>query len=95
MFNEGAGVTRTTDMSQLVVSHYFLIMFLFYVFFAVTLIWFLWDVKEPTPLFKMSRGHRPSVVDNFHTSHHSHHGLGGYRKLINGLRVAASGPFVC
>ena len=27
MFNEGAGVTRTTDMPQLVISHYFLIMF--------------------------------------------------------------------
>ena len=27
MFNEGAGVTRTTHMSPLVISHYFLIMF--------------------------------------------------------------------
>ena len=26
---------------------------------ALTLIWFLWDVKEPTPLFKKSRGRRP------------------------------------
>ena len=24
---------------------------------ALTLIWFLWDVKEPTPLFEKSRGH--------------------------------------
>jgi len=31
---------------------------------------------------------------NLHTSHHSHHGLGGYSKLINGLRAAASGAFV-
>ena len=26
---------------------------------ALSLIWFLWDVKEPTPLFDKSRGHRP------------------------------------
>ena len=26
---------------------------------ALTLIWFLWDVKEPTPLFEKSRGRRP------------------------------------
>ena len=26
---------------------------------ALTLIWFLWDVKEPTPLFEQSRGCRP------------------------------------
>ena len=37
----------------------------------------------------------PGVVVNLHTSHHSHHGLGGYSKLINGLRAAASGAFVC
>ena len=37
----------------------------------------------------------PGVVANLHTSHHSHHGLGGYSKLINGLRAAASGAFVC
>ena len=37
----------------------------------------------------------PDVVVNLHTSHHSHHGLGGYSKLINGLRAAASGAFVC
>ena len=29
---------------------------------------------------------------NLHTSHH---GLGGYSKLINGLRAAATGAFVC
>ena len=37
----------------------------------------------------------PGVVVNFHTSHHSHLRLGGYSKLINGLRAAASGAFVC
>ena len=26
---------------------------------ALTLMWFLWDVKEPTPLFEKSRGRRP------------------------------------
>ena len=26
---------------------------------ALALIWFLWDVKEPTPLFEKSRGRRP------------------------------------
>ena len=26
---------------------------------AITLIWLLWDVKEPTPLFEKSRGRRP------------------------------------
>ena len=26
---------------------------------ALTLIWFSWDVKEPTPLFEKSRGRRP------------------------------------
>ena len=30
-----------------------------------------------------------------HTSHHSHHGLGWCSKLLNGLRAAASGAFVC
>ena len=35
------------------------------------------------------------VVVNVHSSHHSHHGLGGYSKLTNGLRAAASGAFVC
>ena len=33
-----------------------------------------------------------SVVDLL-TSHHSHHGVSGYSKLINGLRAAASGAF--
>ena len=28
-------------------------------------------------------------------THHSHYALGGYSKLTNGLRVAASGAFVC
>ena len=37
----------------------------------------------------------PGVVVNLHSSHHSHHGLGGYSKLTNGLRAAASGAFVC
>ena len=32
---------------------------------------------------------------NLHTSHHSHRGVGGYSKLINGLRAAARGAFVC
>ena len=35
-----------------------------------------------------------SVVVNLHTSHHSH-GLGGCRKVINGLKAAATGAFVC
>ena len=37
----------------------------------------------------------PGDVVSLHTSHHSHHGLGGYSKIINGLRAAASGTFVC
>ena len=37
----------------------------------------------------------PCGVVNRHSSHHSHHGLGGYIKLTNGLRAAASGTFVC
>ena len=36
----------------------------------------------------------PGVVVNLHKSHYSHHGLGGYSKLINGPRVAASGTSV-
>ena len=54
-------------------------------------------LKEPTPLFEKSRGHRPGGVVKLHTSHHSyhsHHGLGGYSKLINGLRAAGSEAFV-
>ena len=42
---------------------------------------------------KRRRKKRETV--NLHTSHHSHHGVGGYSKLINGLRAAASGAFVC
>ena len=59
--------------------------------------WFLWDVKETRPLFEKSRGRRPRCCgEPSHTiSHHSHHGLGGYSKLTNGLRAAASGAFVC
>ena len=34
----------------------------------------------------------PGVVVNLHTSHYR---LGGYSKLLNGLRAAASGAFVC
>ena len=45
-------------------------------------------------LFEKSRGRRPPVVWKTFT-HQSHHGLGGYNKLINGLRAAASGAFVC
>ena len=62
---------------------------------ALTLIWFLQDVKKPTPLFEKSRGRRPrrcgqpSHITVF--THHSHHGLGGYIKLVNGLRAAVSG----
>ena len=32
---------------------------------------------------------------NLHTSHHSHHGVGGYSKVINGLRAAASAWRLC
>ena len=62
---------------------------------ALILIWFLWDGKETTPLFEKTRDIDPGVVVNLHTSHHSHHGLGGYNKLINGLTAAASGAIVC
>ena len=41
------------------------------------------------------RAYDPGDVVNLHTSHHSHHELGGYSKIINGLRAAASGAFVC
>ena len=30
-----------------------------------------------------------------HISCHSYHGLGGYSKVVNGLKAAASGAFVC
>ena len=42
---------------------------------------------------KRRRKKRETVT--LHTSHHSHHGLGGYSKLINELRAAVSGAFVC
>ena len=42
---------------------------------------------------KRRRKKRETV--NLHTSHHSHRGVGGYSKLINGLRAAARGAFVC
>ena len=66
--------------------------------FRLTLSWFLWEVKEPTPLFEKNRGRRPRWCSQpSHTSftHHSHHGLGGYSKLKNGLRAAVSGAIVC
>ena len=62
---------------------------------ALTLVGFLWDVKNPHHCSKSVGDVDPSVVVNLHSSHHSHHGLGGYSKLINGLRAAASGAFVC
>ena len=46
---------------------------------------------SPVSLFDVGHG----VVVSLHTSHHSHHGLGGYSKLINGLMAAATGAFVC
>ena len=60
---------------------------------ALSLIWFLWDVKEPTSLFKKSRTQTPVLWSTF--THHSHHGLGRYSKLTNGLRADTSGAFVC
>ena len=42
---------------------------------------------------KRRRKKRETV--NLHTSHHSHHGVGGYSKLINGLRAAASAWRLC
>ena len=55
------------------------------------------DVKEPTLLFKKSRGSFYGGV--FYLScitNHSYLGLWvGNRKLINGLIVAASGTLVC
>ena len=47
------------------------------------IIWFLWDIKERTPLFEKSRGRRPRWCGqpSHDTSHHSHHGLGGHSKL--------------
>ena len=43
----------------------------------------------------LRRARVPCGVFNRHSSHHSHHGLGGYSKLINELRAAASGAFAC
>ena len=62
---------------------------------ALTLVLFLWDVKNPHHCSKSVGDVDPGVVVNLHSSHHSHHGLGGYSKLTNGLRAAASGAFVC
>ena len=62
---------------------------------ALTLVWFLCDVKNLHHCSKSVGDIELGVVVNLHSSHHSHHGLGGYSKLINGLRAAASGAFVC
>ena len=62
---------------------------------ALTLVWFLWDLKNPYYCSKSVREVDPGDVVNLHSSKHSHHGLAGYSKLINGLRAAASGAFVC
>ena len=62
---------------------------------ALTLVWFSWDLKYPHYCSKSVRDVDPGDVVNLHSSHHSRHGLGGYSKLINGLRAAASGAFVC
>ena len=61
---------------------------------ALALIWFLWDVKEPTPLFEKSKGCRPRWCGQ---PSHIIHILGwvGKSKFINGLIPAASGAFVC
>ena len=51
---------------------------------ALTLIWFLVGRKRTHPrVGDVDLG----VVVNLHTSHHSHHGLGGYSKLTNELRA--------
>ena len=42
---------------------------------------------------KRRRKKRETV--NLHTSHNSHHGEGGYSKVINGLRAAASAWRLC
>ena len=62
---------------------------------ALTLIWFLWDINEPTPLFKSVGDIDPGGVVNLHTSHHSHHGLSGYSKLINGPGWLPVAPLYC
>ena len=52
-------------------------------------------LKNPHHCSKRVGDVDPGVVVNLHTSHHSHHGLGGYSKGTNGLRAAASDAFVC
>ena len=49
--------------------------------------------REYSPVSLLDVGH--AFVVSLHTSHHSHHGLGGYSKLINGLKAAATDAFVC
>ena len=49
--------------------------------------------REYSPVSLLDVGH--GVVVSLHTLHHSHHGLGGYSKPINGLKPAATGAFVC
>ena len=51
--------------------------------------------KNPHHCLKRQGDTDPGGVVNLHTSHHSHHALGGYSKLINRLRAAASGAIVC
>jgi len=53
------------------------------------------ETKNPHHCSKRVGDIDPGVVVNLHTSHHLHHGLSGYSELINGLRAAASGAFVC
>ena len=57
---------------------------------ALSLIWFLWDVKEPTPLEK-SRGRRPQWCSQLSHIIHIIGWVGTVLKLINGLRAATSG----
>ena len=50
--------------------------------------------KSMIEQFEKNRGCRPRCCGqpvNLHTSYHSHHRLGGYSKLTNGLIAAASG----
>ena len=56
---------------------------------ALSLIWFLWDVKEPTPLEK-SRGRRPRWCGQLSHIIHNMGWVGTVLKLINGLRAATS-----
>ena len=44
-------------------------------------------LKNPHHCSKRVGDVDPGLVVNLHTSHHSHHGLGGYSKLTNGLRA--------